>query len=763
MRIQFVEIANFRKLLSVRVDLAKETTLLVGANNSGKTSAMLAMRHFLFDQGAFCINDFTLCHWETINAIGTSWQLLPENGGVQPTDSSEWTSVLPTLDLWFNIEEGEIHYVSKLIPTLDWEGGLLGVRLRLEPKNIEELYKDYLVSVGEAAAIQTLVPQEEGKPTKTIKLWPENMLDFVQRRLKRHFSVHAYLLDPTKIQDVLKGQARLQALAENAQPLEDDPLSGLIRIHEINAQRGFGQVTESTEQSDAPANRSDRRLSDQLRRYYVRHLDPFDKPVQEDLEALQAIESAEGAFDKRLEASFFKAFAEVQGIGYPGVTDPKLKVSTRLRPIDGLDHDSAVTYEIDVVMGSTKTPVLRLPEGYNGLGYQNLVSMIFALMSFRDAWMRVGKAGKTKPGTADDRPIEPLHLVLVEEPEAHLHAQVQQVFIKKAYEILTDMEELRANPQLSTQLMVSTHSSHVAHETAFSCLRYFRRLPAGMASNVPVSSVLNLSQVFGGNDETERFTTRYLRANHCDLFFADAAILVEGPAERMLVPHFIRENFKFLNQCYVTLLEIGGSHAHRLQPLIEHLGLLTLVITDLDAGSGGSSAQPTRGSAQTSSNPTLKQWIPQLELVDALLAANDDAKIDRQDQLAAVRVAYQCAIQFALEPTKAEEALPSTFEDALVFENVQFFSGLDGTGLVKKFSDALQNKKTAIDIGKALFDALKNGKKAEFALDVIDAKEFATLKTPAYIAEGLAWLEDQLRKKQAEIIPTANSTGGPNA
>jgi hypothetical protein len=52
-----------------------------------------------------------------------------------------------------------------------------------------------------------------------------------------------------------------------------------------------------------------------------------------------------------------------------------------------------------------------------------------------------------------------------------------------------------------------------------------------------------------------------------------------------------------------------------------------------------------------------------------------------------------------LEPTKAEEALPSTFEDALVFENVQFFSGLDGTGLVKKFSDALKNKNTAIDIG----------------------------------------------------------------
>ena len=66
-------------------------------------------------------------------------------------------------------------------------------------------------------------------------------------------------------------------------------------------------------------------------------------------------------------------------------------------------------------------------------------------------------------------------------------------------------------------------------------------------------------------------------------FFADAAILVEGPAERMLVPHFIRNKFTDLDRSYTSFLEIGGSHAHRLKPLIETLGLLTLVITDLDS------------------------------------------------------------------------------------------------------------------------------------------------------------------------------------
>ena len=191
----------------------------------------------------------------------------------------------------------------------------------------------------------------------------------------------------------------------------------------------------------------------------------------------------------------------------------------------------------------------RLPEDSNGLGYQNLVSMVFDLMSFRDKWMRVGKASKsTDP---EEGHIPPLHLVLIEEPEAHLHAQVQQVFITQAYGVLRKHDQLNGLTDLRTQLVVSTHSSHLAHEANFASLRYFRRLPANAAAgSVPVSSVVNLSEIFGGGDYTQIFVKRYLKATHCDLFFADGAVLVEGPAERILVPHLVRTRpqFDYLRQ-----------------------------------------------------------------------------------------------------------------------------------------------------------------------------------------------------------------------
>lgn len=762
MHIEFVEIANFRKLLSTRVDISTTTTLFVGANNSGKTSAMLAMRRFLSPRRCpFELNDFTLCHWQAIIALGESWIAARDAGDVVDLVVAPWVSVLPTLDLWLYMEIGEMHHVRDLIPTLDWEGGRLGVRLRYEPKDLDLLYKDFMGAVSDAeamkaAAIATAVAAKlPNTDTPKLTIWPESLLDFLSKRLSTHFAIRAYSLDPAKLVAPEKSLARPQVLPPESLPIEGDPLSGLIRVHDIPAQRGFGEEQSSQDDEDGPASSAGSRLSDQLRSYYAKHLDPTKGPDPKDLGALQAIEAAQDAFDMRLSESFKAAFAEVEGMGYPGVTDPRPRVSTRLKAIDGLNHSAAISFEVDVIAedGAT-TPLLRLPEANNGLGYQNLISMIFRLMSFRDAWMRVGKASKGTTITS----TEPLHLVLVEEPEAHLHAQVQQVFIKKAYAVLRTHEDLGESKNLRTQLVVSTHSSHVAHETSFSCLRYFRRLPAGMAAKVPVSTVINLSEVFGPGSETERFVTRYLRAQHADLFFADAVILVEGPAERMLVPNFIRAHYDELNQCYITLLEIGGSHAHRLKPLIDHLGLLTLIITDIDTldGTGGESVQPVKGANQKTNNATLKTWVPGVEDFDALMDADAAAKTRRVDgdPLFAVRAAYQTPLVVTTPGVaEPEMAYPYTFEDALAFENLTLFSALEGTGLVRKFRDAITAGGGATVIGEQMYLALKKGKKAEFALDVLEIEKFDDIVVPGYIAAGLEWLLKQLKKKQVEILP----------
>jgi len=473
--------------------------------------------------------------------------------------------------------------------------------MRLEPKDAVQLQQEYVGARGQALALQAdgaALAAEQGKAAADfqVALWPQNLVEFLQRRLKAFFTVRAYVLNPAACVDPEQGKAKPQLL-NGSEPIDGDPFRGLIRIDEISAQRGLGVAGEDNSEDGAVVVSASRKLSVQLRQYYTRHLDPFENPDAQDLLALKAIEEAQKAFNLRLSDGFKSSLNEMHKLGYPGVTDPKLNISTRLRPVEGLNHDAAVQFVVPIHDGEKATD-LYLPEGSNGLGYQNLISMVFRLMAFRDSWMRVGKA---KHKASDDAIIPPLHLVLIEEPEVHLHTQVQQVFIRQAHKILRNHHDLGASPNFATQMVVSTHSSHIVHECEFDSLRYFRRLPGGDKA-IPTSCVVNLENAFGTDPDTKRFVTRYLRVTHCDLLFADAAVLIEGPAERILVPNFVNYHpeFEKLSESYITWLEIGGSHAHKLRSLIEKIGLTTLIITDIDScNAAGASASPIRGAGCT--------------------------------------------------------------------------------------------------------------------------------------------------------------------
>ena len=741
MKIAFTDIQNFRKLKSCRVELSENKTVFVGANNSGKTSAMDALIIFLkrSRQKDLSTTDFTLSNWSDINKIGTDW-IENQNPDELNLGSELWYPCVPSIDIWLDVEDKEIHYVSHIIPTLDWSGGHLGVRLIFEPKKVEDLYKAYKAAYE--AAKNTSESRKNGNP---LKLWPQTMREFLDKELHKHFTNNAYILDPSKCTEKTP-----QKLPENSEPIAGDPFGGLFKIDIINAQRGF-----SDPNSTEDGSKNDRRLSAQLRTYFDKHLNPSELPDTNDLDALEAIETARTAFDKRLKESFKASISELEGLNYPGFSDPKIQISSKVNPLEGLNHDAAVQFNVLRDDSNPDDISLCLPEKYNGLGYQNLISMIFNLIRFRDEWMRIGKAGKRTENSDDF--IEPLHIVLVEEPEAHLHAQVQQVFIKKAYNVLRKHTDLGDKTQFSTQLVISTHSSHIAHEIDFKSLRYFKRMPAICATSAPCAEVVNLSTTFGDGSDTAKFATRYLKTTHCDLFFADAAILVEGPAERMLVPHFIKNKFPDLDRNYISLLEIGGSHAHRLQPLIEQLGLITLVITDLDSIAKDSTGKvkPERGKEYRTGNDTIKSWVPQKTSLDEALNASGEDKVKN----GYVRAAYQYEINVEYFG-KAVTAIPYTFEDALTLTNVELFKGkTTSTGLIKKMADAV-NKPTISEACADLFDALgKNSKKAEMALELLFTTEPSELTPPFYISEGLQWMQEKLKSKHQDYLVKTENDG----
>jgi predicted ATP-dependent endonuclease of OLD family len=720
MKIAHLEIQNFRKLKSCCIDISEKETVFVGANNSGKTSAMDCLVLFFRDKNKFTTQDFTLSNWIEINQIGDEWEKYSKEEKVDGDKlfTSRIQSLLPQIDIWIKVEKNEIHYVNRIIPTLDWTRGLLGIRLRFEPKDIETLYSDYISAKNNKELLLTKSPKAKG-----IKIWPISLWDFLQKKLNSYFTINAYILDPTKF---TLEKVEPQILSEENFSLDFDPFHGLIKIDIINAQRGF---SDPNSPETGIGN-----LSSQLREYYSKHINPTEDIDVADLDAIEAIDNANKDFDKRLKTGFSSSIEELQNLNYPGFGNPEIIIASKVSPLDGLKHDSAVQFNVIKDDNADIEQYLKLSEKHNGLGYQNLISMVFKLIRFRDEWMKVGKIAKTS-----EEEIEPLHIVLIEEPEAHLHAQIQQVFIRKAYEVLRNHPDLKNNKTFSTQLIVSTHSSHIAHECEFKTLRYFKR--NNTSDKIPVSTVVNLSKTFGNEDDTTKFAIRYLKTTHCDLFFADAAILIEGQAERILLPFFIKQEFPQLAASYISLLEIGGSHAHRLKPLIEDLEIITFVITDIDSidpSQNGEKVIPEKNKGYVTKNSTLKTWIPCKTLIDDLVALKDS---DKQTTNGLIRVAYQYAIDIAFNK-KTPQVIPYTFEEALVFENKELFEKMEGRGYIKKISEALA-KPTLEACLQSMFETIKSDGKAQFALDLL-LQDTGKLEAPQYISDGLKWLTETL-------------------
>lgn len=724
MNINNVHIRNFRKLKNSRIDFDKKQTLLVGANNSGKTSAISAIIWFLTgDNEKFSTREFTLTNWSEINKIGQNW--------VEPNELNEeqlrpdfWDEFLPSLDVWLDVESTESYLVNHIIPSLAWDGKMVGCRARFEPKDIKTLYSDYKEACIKLAKLEET--EEWENVQDSLELYPKDLYDFLSHRnnLQRYFNIKFYVLNSALIPTDNKLYQKTPDLF-----LDANPISKLIKIDYIGALR------ECADSEGAKDNAIDT-LSKQLQQYYRESDQDEDIPKAAELKLVSELCLANKSFDEKLKQSFSTPIKELSKINYPGFQNPNINVKGKINVEQAISHESAVQFSLQGYDD------LSLPEKYNGMGYRNLISMYFRLMQFRERWL--------EPLLSSKGIIPCIHLVFVEEPEAHLHAQAQQVFIKKALEALTNNELIKDNNNLKTQLVISTHSNHIVNELDMNCLRYFRRIVDSFV-NIPVSEIANLSGIFKGEDETRKFVTRYIRLTHCDIFFADAVILVEGAAEKMLMPKFL-ENEGFDNY-YIAIIEVNGSHAHRFKELIEKLGIYTLIVTDIDAMKMSikknkekwSSGITEKGKGQKTNNDSIKEWLG-LEDIDKLLALPPDNKIKSN-----VRIAYQTEIQIKWGSRNQKTVYPYTFEDALIFTNLDLFRGdkIKGMGPATTFYNDVKKANTPKKLQQMIYNQLAstNCSKAEFANILLYEDVFEELKTPNYIVEGLEWLSEKLGNK----------------
>ena len=724
MKIQSVHIRNYRKLKNCHIDFGEKKTVLVGANNSGKTSAISAIVWFLKNTERFTLKEFTVTNWALINTIGEKW-LEKDSVDDALLSSHQWDNIVPSMDVWINVENGEQYRVNHLIPSLStWDGKKVGVRGQYVPKDVTKLYTAYKEAKTKARSLEAT---EEWKEADSPELYPKNLCDFLGKgsNLREYFDVKYYIIDPALDPD---DEDEVQTTPDNE--LGYNPLDGLIKVDTILASRDF---SDPEGQTDSEIDT----LSKQFQQYYKSSGQEDEELTCEGLKLLGGIVTANKTYDEKLRKTFEVPVGELKNINYPGFQNPEIKIRSKIQIEESIKHDSAVQFAIQGM------EELVLPEKYNGLGYRNLISIYLKLIDFREKWLKELSEGKN---------IEPIHLVFVEEPEAHLHAQAQQVFVKKAFEALCNNKLIEENPWLSTQLVLSTHSNHVVNELDLNCMRYFKRV-IDVGEKIPVSKVVNLSSTFGTDDETKQFVTRYIRLTHCDIFFSDAVVLVEGPAEKILVPSFLVK--AGLDSYYISVIEVNGRHAHSFRKLIEKIGIAALIVTDIDAtdtkvGEDGKEIHPSvitaKGNGYKTGNPSIKSWLSGKEQIDDLLALDEKEKLVNN-----VRIAFQTPVNVKWDKNKDEltEVCPYTFEDALIFTNLELFrrEGLKKMGAITTIANLLKHINSANELQNKIFKKLesKSGfQKADFAISLLYKDDFVDLVAPVYIQEGLEWMKSYL-------------------
>lgn len=189
-----------------------------------------------------------------------------------------------------------------------------------------------------------------------------------------------------------------------------------------------------------------------------------------------------------------------------------------------------------------------VPATHNGLGYNNLVyiSLLLASLQFKASVPRRGQNAVLFP------------MLVIEEPEAHLHPSLQ-------YKLLKYIQKRLSPEKTSRQVFLTTHSTHITAAAGLESIICLSLSEADGGVHVAYPA-----RVFGespGGKASRNYVERYLDATKSNMLFAKGVIFVEGIAEQLLVPCLSQCIGRPIETHHVAVIAVGGVTFKHFLPL----------------------------------------------------------------------------------------------------------------------------------------------------------------------------------------------------
>jgi len=206
---------------------------------------------------------------------------------------------------------------------------------------------------------------------------------------------------------------------------------------------------------------------------------------------------------------------------------------------------------------------LLIDEGARGIGEASLGSANLVFLSLKTLEIQQLIADNSRDHT----------FLAIEEPEAHLHPHLQ----RSVYQHLFQVVESKAIQPLS--VLLTTHSPHIASVAPLRSLVLLR-------DTEDEGTIGRSTAALSLTDDEADDLARYLDVTRAEILFARGVILVEGDAERFLVPTFAEKLGHALDQLGISVCSVAGTNFRPYAKFLVGLGIPFAVITDWDPRPG---------------------------------------------------------------------------------------------------------------------------------------------------------------------------------
>mgnify|MGYP000546033487 FL=1 len=702
-----VKIINYRQLQNVELDLQDSLTVLAGPNNSGKTTLISVLKGMFYDKKLrFNYSDIP-------TNLSTAWldKILPVFQTIMTKHDKE-TGIREIVKQISSNEAFAANYVM--------ESFQAQIQVDYDPASDDiQCFADYLMDL------------DENKHSFYFLYTYEPSISSFEKVLNEHYDKMAARFRDIENPEGVEKDTKLYFLKEellrlycnasvekcsfcnsdyqNANAMEVSAFKKLFNFQNIPAIRELDD--SESDSSKGISKRVIALLKDND--MWVKATKKLPDLLLSDIENSGAKKEIKNSSIKSLDDTI-RDISKTSG-GHIG----KLQLEMDVDEQDVEDFIQRITrakYDIDGLL---------LNEESQGLGFSNLIYLHMRLEEFYKS--------------VDNNKV---NVFFIEEPESHMHPQMQNIFIKFLKKYYADKK---------LQGLITTHSNEIARMVGLDSLRVIRQTEKAKSELFDLSKFRNAiknKKVENVDADSEfllaNFFDWFFEIGYSELIFADKVVLYEGDSERLYIRKLLGLSaFSSLYDSYIAFIQVGGAYAHNYLPMLTMLKMKTLIITDLDYDKASITLEAAKNSISTNAtinhcyrlscpdkgtqySPTINE-LYDFQKKDKVVLYDGLVYLAFQDENSTARTLEEAMLNKLLETNVFEKLKRSEWksirkENKLTFTIPNNKKGeKDSEYSIRKIVEATSDNKTDF-----MYSVILSGNEEKML--------------PDYIKEGLLWL-----------------------